>query len=71
MKPKKIGSMMRIVEIAWLAVAAMSLVEVFMRWENDRDKALMFGGFFLLAAFMYFFRKKQRFKYIRRNQDQD
>ena len=55
MKPKKIGSMMRIVEIAWLAVAAMSLVEVFIRWEEDRDNAFMFGGFFLLAGFMYFF----------------
>ena len=71
MKPKKVSSLMRIVEIAWLAVAAMSLVEVFMRWEAARNEAYMYGGFFLVAAFMYFFRKRSRIRYISRNKDSE
>ena len=61
---------MRVVEIAWLAVAAVSLVEVYFRWNDDRNSAYMFGGFFLVAAFMYYFRKRQRIKYISRKQNQ-
>jgi hypothetical protein len=64
------NSFMRVVEIAWLAVAAVSLSEVYFRWNTNRYQAYMFGGFFLIAAFMYFFRKRQRIKYISRKHNQ-
>lgn len=51
----------RIVEVAWLFVLAVSIVEVII---NLRDgeylKALIFVGFGAVAAFMFTMRRKQR-----------
>lgn len=62
---------MRLVEIMWLAIAAISVVEVVYSWETDRNRSYLFAAFCALATFMYFFRKRQRFRYISRNQDKD
>lgn len=53
---------LRVIEIMWLAIAAVSLVEAVFRWNEDRNKALIFIAFMGLAVFMFFFRRKSRQK---------
>lgn len=62
---------LRIVEIMWLVIAAVSAFELVARWNADRDKALIFGAFLILSVFMFFFRKRNRLKYEKRNREQD
>ena len=69
MEPKRVGMMMRIVEIAWLAVAAICVVELYFRWNDKNNQFWMFAGALVIAVVMFFFRKKQRLNYIRRHQD--
>ena len=47
-------------EIAYLVIAVVFIVETFLKWDNDRNKAYIFLVFAVLAVFMYFFRKKYR-----------
>jgi len=57
--------MRKIVEIVWLAVAAVSLVEAVYNYKKsgfENDGTLMFLMVFALAVFMYFFRRFQRLK---------
>jgi uncharacterized membrane protein YozB (DUF420 family) len=61
---------LRIVEIMWLIIAAVSLFEIIARWNVDRDKALIFGAFLILSVFMYFFRRRNRMKYEQRRKEQ-
>jgi L-asparagine transporter-like permease len=53
---------LRIVEIMWLAIAAVSLVECIFLFNANRNKSLMFGAFFLIAVGMFFFRRHNRKK---------
>lgn len=53
---------MRVVELLWLAVAAVSLVEVFKEWGDDWNKTIQYSLFFGAAVFMYFLRRKGRLK---------
>ena len=52
---------MRVVELLWLAVAAMSLVEVFAEW-GDWNHTITFSLIMGAAVFMYFLRRKGRLK---------
>ncbi len=61
---------LRIVEIMWLVIAAVSAFELIARWNLDRDKALIFGAFLILSIFMFFFRKRNRQKYEKRRKEQ-
>jgi uncharacterized membrane protein YfcA len=61
---------LRIVEIMWLVIAAVSAFELVARWNADRDKALIFGAFLILSIFMFFFRKRNRMKYEQRRKEQ-
>jgi len=52
---------MRVVELLWLAVAAVSIVEVYMGW-GDWNITIKFSLFFGASVFMYFLRRKGRLK---------
>jgi membrane protein implicated in regulation of membrane protease activity len=54
---------LRIVEILWLGVAAVSTVEIYLAWEkSDWNKTLQFSLFLGVSIFMYFLRRKTRIK---------
>ncbi len=58
----------RIIEIAWLFVLAICIVEVVVNLSNgDTSKALVFAVFGAIAAFMFTFRLKQRKKFEERS----
>ena len=50
-------------EVAYLVIAIVFIVETFLKWNSDRNKAYIFLAFSLMAIFMYFFRKKYRKKF--------
>ena len=52
---------MRVVELMWLAVAAVSAVEIFMGW-GDWNRTIKFTLFMGAAMFMYFLRRRGRLK---------
>ncbi len=60
--------MLRIVEVMWAVIAAISAFEVFNLWQADRQKAYMFGAFCALAVFMFFFRRRTRMRYQQRQE---
>jgi hypothetical protein len=60
--------MLRIVEIMWSVIAAVSAYELFNLWNVDRQKAYMFGAFMVLAVFMFFFRRRTRIRYQQRQE---
>lgn len=62
------NSALKVVEIMWLVIAAVSIYEVFNQWGEDSTKALIFGGTAIVGVLMYFFRRKRRLKYRERNQ---
>ena len=47
-------------EFAYLVIAIIFVVETFLTWNSDRNKAYIFLAFAVMAVFMYFFRKKYR-----------
>jgi hypothetical protein len=55
------NKLIRVVEIAWLAVAAVSLVEVFAEW-GDWNHTIKYSLILGAAVFMYFLRRKGRLK---------
>jgi tryptophan-rich sensory protein len=60
--------MKRFVEIVWLALAAICLVEAAISWQADgfgNDNTTIFLMVFLVSVFMYFFRRYQRQKRAR------
>ena len=52
---------LRLVEIMWLAVAAVSAVEVYAAWGNW-NRTIQFTLFLGVAVFMYFLRRRSRLK---------
>lgn len=52
---------MRVVELLWLAVAAVSIIEIYMGW-GDWNRTIKFSLFSGAAIFMYFLRRKGRLK---------
>jgi hypothetical protein len=55
--------MLKIVEIAWIVVAVISLIEIVRLWGTFDKTFFIFVGSMCLASFMYYFRRKQRLKY--------
>ena len=54
---------LRIVEILWLGVAAVCVVEIYRAWEQSNwNRTLQFSLFLGVAIFMYFFRRRTRLK---------
>lgn len=53
----------RIIEILYLVVAVFFIVEGFLNWNTEPQKAYIYLAFSALAVFMYFFRKKFRKKF--------
>jgi len=52
----------RISEVMYLVLAAISLFEVFAQWPDHKTRSAVFGLFFVLGIFMFYFRRKQRKK---------
>jgi positive regulator of sigma E activity len=50
-------------EVAYLVIAIVFVVETFLNWNTQREKAYLYLVFSLLAIFMYFFRRKYRKKF--------
>ena len=54
---------LRIVEVMWLGVAAVSAVEVYFAWEqSNMTRSIQFSLFLGAAIFMYFLRRRSRIK---------
>jgi hypothetical protein len=53
---------MRVVELLWLAVAAVSIVEGLHGMGVDWNRTIKFSLFFGASVFMYFLRRKGRLK---------
>lgn len=54
---------LRIVEILWLGVAAVCVVEIYLAWEKSNwNRTLQFSLFLVVAIFMYFLRRRTRLK---------
>ena len=54
---------MRVVELMWLAVAAVSAVEIYMGW-GDWNRTIKFTLFMGAAMFMYLLRRRGRLKHM-------
>lgn len=55
--------MRRLIEIMWLAIAAVSVVEMYIGYTKSgfKDENFqLFAILFVASGFMYFFRKRQR-----------
>jgi len=64
--------MIRIVEVMWLVIAALSATEVFRSWNVDRQRAYISLAFVALGIFMFWFRRRSRLRYeSRANKEQD
>ncbi len=61
----------RIIEIMWIVIAAVSLMELIRLWNTPSDKKWIFGGFLVLAIFMFWFRNKQRIRMEQRMRNRD
>ncbi len=57
------NKMLRIVEIMWAVIAAVSAFEAYRLWGVEQQKALIFLAFLALAIFMFFFRRRTRKRY--------
>ena len=54
---------LRIVEVLWLGVAAVSAVEVYFAWEqSNMTRSIQFSIVLGVAIFMYFLRRRSRIK---------
>jgi LPXTG-motif cell wall-anchored protein len=59
---------LRVVEIMWLVISAISVFEVYNNWGEDRMKAYIFAGAAVLGVIMFFFRRKRRLLYQERKE---
>jgi hypothetical protein len=50
----------KIIEYAYLIIAVFLMVETFLNWNSQPQKAYLYLAFSLLAIFMYFFKKNFR-----------
>jgi len=57
------NKMLRVVEVMWAVIAAVSAYEAFRLWNIERQKSLIFIAFLALAIFMFFFRRRTRMRY--------
>nr|WP_224491610.1 DUF6526 family protein [Robertkochia marina] len=57
----------KIFEVAYLVIAVVSIYEVVMEWNNERNRAYLFLFFAVFSLFMFFFRRRYRKKFENRN----
>lgn len=57
-------------EYAYLIIAILLLVEGFLKWSDQRQKAYFLFFFAAMAIFMYFFRKHYRKKFQNKDKSQ-
>jgi len=53
----------KISEIIYLCIALISIVEVFLTWNFNRNRAYIFFGFAVISVLMAFFRRHYRKKF--------
>ena len=58
----KMKNFIKLIEIAWLVIACISMFETYNNWVNNRNKSYWYGFIAVVAIVMYFFRKWQRKK---------
>ncbi len=65
--------MLKVVEIAWIVVAVISLIEIIRLWGTFDTTFFMFVGSLSVGIFMFYFRRRQRLKYenYQKNQTQE
>jgi membrane protein implicated in regulation of membrane protease activity len=57
----------KIIELGYLIIAVIFVIETVLHWSSDREKAYLFLIFAILAVVMYFFKKKFRKRQANRN----
>ncbi|MBT8255225.1 MAG: hypothetical protein KJO23_01675 [Bacteroidia bacterium] len=57
-------------EYAYIAMALFSIYLVYTNWEMNRGRAYLFGGFAIVAIFMFFFKRNFRKNLEKRNREQ-
>lgn len=60
----------KFLQYGYLVVGAIFLVEGFIRWNGDREKALFMFGFSIFIILIFFFKRNFRKKIEKRNQQQ-
>lgn len=59
----------KIFEYGYLLIAIVFIVETVLHWNIDRDKSYLMLLFAIVAIFMYFFKRRFRFKFQNRNKE--
>lgn len=62
---------MKIVEVAWLFVTAVSIFEIVNQWNQNREHAYFFIFTAVVGVFMYLFRRKNRIAHQQRQDKLD
>jgi len=57
----------KIIELGYLIIAVIFVIETVLHWSSDREKAYLFLIFAILAVVMYFFKKNFRKRQANRN----
>jgi hypothetical protein len=57
---------LRFIEVLWLGVAAVSLVEIYFNWGINWQNTIKFSLFLGAGIFMYFLRRRSRLKQIKK-----
>ena len=57
----------KIFEYGYLVIAVVFIVETFLNWNTDRERAYLMLLFAVVAVFMYFFRRRFRKRIADRN----
>jgi tryptophan-rich sensory protein len=67
----KMTKTLRVFEIVWLVITALSVLETIRLWNSeDQTQRFIFIGFAIVGILMYFFRRNMRIKMEKREVDQ-
>ncbi len=61
----------KISEIIYWVIATISIIEVFLNWNSNRNRAYIFIGFGFLSVLMALFRKHYRKKFYKRKNSRE
>ncbi len=59
----------RIFEYAYIGMAIFSIYLVITNWQDDRNRAYLFAFFFVVAVFMFIFKRNFRKRLEKRNKE--
>jgi tryptophan-rich sensory protein len=66
----KMTKTLRVFEIVWLVITALSVLETIRLWNSeDQTQRYIFIGFAIVGILMYFFRRNMRIKMEKREMD--